>query len=407
MYQYRKPPKYPEVKAYNNTSNVADRNAIVISWIHTLPEYTAADAGPPPITTEKRRREQQQPIGSLALIEEAPRPSLSSLSIPSCASSPKNQMLNLRLYEPVIEFNALDLNALPRAARELVSSIIEIGSSQDILPHAVKSTIMEAVDAQDPMPRLWRYAFKSAADDEADALLPGRIPAFGEVERICRQAREWQQYDHEEVSWNCTVHGRLLELIFQDENGQLYDDPNDLCAKTTQFNRLAPTATVSHIDFVPIGTRPLVPRIKTKESGVHWQDAQLQIGIWHAAQWAFLRWAATNKLQRGRIDEGGKGGGSVKVPQGQEEGHDAFEAKVLSVMSDLGFIPGIIIQGHRWHLVLSTYENRKAKLWTDRQFGSTQTCLESYSIIAGMRRLMAWERDVYMPWFKSNILDNI
>lgn len=97
-----------------------------------------------------------------------------------------------RLSEPNLEFKALDLDALPPAARELVSTMAEIGSNQEILPHDLKSSIMEHVNARDPMPRLWRYAFKYAEDDQADSQLPGRIPPFQEVERICRRAKEYQ-----------------------------------------------------------------------------------------------------------------------------------------------------------------------------------------------------------------------
>ncbi|KAI0410581.1 hypothetical protein F5X98DRAFT_359240 [Xylaria grammica] len=461
---------------------MSDRNAVITSWIRSLPENVAQDTSSPSITTKKRKRRQQQltsppaSTASIASVEEAdhnemmpstpkkrrrtsaadpdstPRPGLPGGSTPSLsssipshpsshtssrASSPKKQMLSLRLHEPVLEFNALDLNALPPTARELLSTMTEIGSNQDILPHALKSSVMEAVTAHDPMPRLWRYAFKSAADDEADALLPGRIPAFHEVERICRKANECQQYDHEEASWNCTVHAHLLELTLEDENGRLCDEfdamicttarlhPSwkpiwspgkmiDLCvyhastdealrAKITQFSRLTPTGTVNHTDFYPVSGRPLVVSIETKKPGVHWEAAQLQIGIWHAAQWAFLRWAVADKLRRQGVHDEEQGGGGSAA---QEAEHNATEAKVLSALSELGFIPGVIVQGHRWHLVLSTYEDRKTKLWADRQFGSTQTCLESYSVIAGIRRLIAWARDIYMPWFKSHILDN-
>ncbi|KAJ2973201.1 hypothetical protein NUW58_g8995 [Xylaria curta] len=379
----------------------------------------------------------------------------------SRASSPKKQMLKLRLYEPILEFNALDLNVLPPAARELVSTMTEIGSNQDILPYGLKSSTMECVNFCDPMPRLWRYAFKCAEDDRADALLPGRIPGFHDVEKICRKANECQQYDHEEVSWNCSVHARLLELVLEDEQGRLRDEFNamicttarlypvwkpmyspgkmidicvyhlssqdeDLRAKILQLSRLTPTGTVNYTDFYPISTRPLVLSIETKKPGVHWEAAQLQIGIWHAAQWAFLRWAVANKLQRQSIKNKEQfGESSLNTSQAQEEErgekqrseqggeqqdeqgdeHDDTETEVLSVISKLGFIPGVIVQGHRWHLVLSTYEDRKTKLWADRQFGSTQTCLETYSVVAGIRRLTEWARDTYIPWFKANVLD--
>ncbi|KAI1418946.1 hypothetical protein F5Y12DRAFT_359200 [Xylaria sp. FL1777] len=371
--------------------------------------------------------------GSIYLSESISMPSSSA---PSGASSPKKQMLNLRLSDPAIEINPLRLDELPAVARELVIAMEEIGCNHDILPHALEPTIMEHVEARDLVPRRWRHSFKPPA--EADTL-PGRIPAFEEVERICRKASESQQHSYEEVAWNCRVHLRLLESILEDRDGHQCDDFNamncttarphralkpiwspakmidlcvyastdqraDLSAKMTEFCRLTPTATVNHTDFVPIATRPLVLSIETKKPDVHWDAAQLQIGIWHASQWAFLRWAVADKLRRQRqrteVDV------EIPPPPTQED-QDEFKAKVLLILSDLGFIPAVIVQGHRWHLVLSTYEgeSRKTKLWADRQFGTTQTCLETYSIIAGVRQLTAWARDVYMPWFQTNVLD--
>lgn len=92
------------------------------------------------------------------------------------------------------------------------------------------------------------------------------------------------------------------------------------------------------------------------------------------------------------------------MPQTDEE-QEEFRRDKLAVLSSLGVIPGIIIQGHRWHLVLSTYESGKTKLWADHQFGTTQSCLEIYAVVADMRQLTGWARDVYMPWLKANILD--
>ncbi|KAI0530082.1 hypothetical protein GGR58DRAFT_518758 [Xylaria digitata] len=427
----------------------------IISWIHSLP----AHAGSPPKGSRKRKRAQRQqhltsPPDSDEMtstpkkrrfdsaddagdLDITPRPgadgsvSLSDTgsSIPSGASSPRKQMLDLRLRDPGVEINALDPNALPAAARRLVTAMEDIGHRLEILPHALESIIMEDVKARDLARHQWRHSFKPP--EEVDGL-PGRIPTFKEVEKVCRKASECQQYSHEEASWNSQVHLRLLDGIFEGPDGQcndfnamscttarlhrafkpiwsptkmidicVYASTNqcaDLGAKISDFSRITPTATVNHTDFAPIGTRPLLLSIETKKPGVHWDAAQFQIGIWHASQWAFLRWAVAAKIRRQRIE------GEAEAPQTQKE-QDELEAKALSIVSSLEFIPSVIVQGHRWHLVLSTYEGGKTKLWADRQFGTTQTCLETYSIIAGMRQLTAWAKDVYLPWFKTNVLD--
>ncbi|KAH6999271.1 hypothetical protein EDB80DRAFT_583949 [Ilyonectria destructans] len=80
------------------------------------------------------------------------------------------------------------------------------------------------------------------------------------------------------------------------------------------------------------------------------------------------------------------------------------DTRVDAALSHLGFIPGIIVQGHKWLFVLSTREGQKTILWTERQFGSTQSILEVYQIVAGLRELAAWARDVYIPWFQEHVL---
>ena len=45
---------------------------------------------------------------------------------------------------------------------------------------------------------------------------------------------------------------------------------------------------VNNTDFEFISAHPLLLSIETKKPGVHWDKAQLQMGLWHAAQWSFF-----------------------------------------------------------------------------------------------------------------------
>lgn len=75
-----------------------------------------------------------------------------------------------------------------------------------------------------------------------------------------------------------------------------------------------------------------------------------------------------------------------------------------AALSHLPFIPCIIIHGHRWLFVLSTRSGEKTLLWTERQFGSTQSRLEVYQVVAGLRELAKWTPDVYLPWLQNYVL---
>lgn len=182
--------------------------------------------------------------------------------------------------------------------------------------------------------------------------------------------------------------GRMIDVCIYAS----LDQNQELRASMADFCMTAPTATVNHTDFEPLQLCPLVLGIGTRKPGVEWDRAQVQIGIWHASQWAFLRWALGRKLLKQR------------VAKGADEGEEEFQAEERAVLSKLGFIPGIIVQGNRWHLVISTYNEGKTTLWAEWVFGTTKSLMDIYSVIAGVRRLTAWARDTYIPWFKENVL---
>lgn len=166
--------------------------------------------------------------------------------------------------------------------------------------------------------------------------------------------------------------------------------------------RQTPTSSVNHTDFAPLQLSPIVLSIETKKSGKDLDTAQLQMGIWHAAKWSFLRPAVLLSLQARQAQstpDESTPSAAQNLQQQQEQ-----ERQVDEALARLGFLPGVIVQGHKWMLVLSTREHLKTVLWVEQQFGSTHRILETYQVIAGLRELAAWGRDTYLPWFRENIL---
>lgn len=189
-------------------------------------------------------------------------------------------------------------------------------------------------------------------------------------------------------------------------------------ARLRQFSHRSPTQTVNHTDFEFLSAHPLLLSIETKKPGVHWD----KMGLWHAAQWSFFEWAVGERLAQQaanderEVDNEGEATGEDDSGQDIEEDENGMEGlsaqerwikkRKRIVLSNLGFLPGIIVQSHRWHLVLSTYdsETRKTTLWADHQFGTTMRHLGIFPTIAGLRRLTAWARDVFLPWFEANVI---
>lgn len=185
----------------------------------------------------------------------------------------------------------------------------------------------------------------------------------------------------------------------------------DWTARVEAFSRRSPTLTVNHTDFAALASRPIMFSIVTTKPGVDWDMAQLQMGAWHAAQWKFLAWAVGQKLARQATEhevktEPDEGNEAHKGddPKAQVQG---VEAKKAAALAELGFLPGIIVQGHQWHLVLSTFDAKSGKttLWADQLFGTTQGPLAIYATVASVRRLTGWATDVYLRWLAAHVLD--
>ncbi|KAF5643522.1 uncharacterized protein FTJAE_3322 [Fusarium tjaetaba] len=378
----------------------------VASWLASLPdEYTpspsealsktpkrkAALPSPPTSdsmegTTPKRRR----------LIDPDRTPRAANLPPPSLTGS-----------------SASWSESAPPVISNLLDTIQEIGSRIEILPADKKSAILDSPFLKEQNARLWRFAFK-----EGDDTLPGRVPLPEEIVQICNYARHCHDTNHEEAAWNMEVHHRLLQAILREPDAStaaslnftscttarphrrfvpysstakmvdfcLYLNPTDAPALQA-LGRQTPTLTVNHTDFAPLQLSPIVLSIETKRPGKELDAAQLQMGVWHAAQWSFLRSVI----------------GLTPQPLTAEEEIQRNQ-KANEVLGQLGYIPGIIVQGHRWLFVFSTLEGDKTVLWTERQFGTTQSILDTYAVVAGIRELARWARDVYVPWFRANVL---
>lgn len=154
-------------------------------------------------------------------------PSSSASEASSAAGTPstRKQLMNLQLSSSGVTYKVLEVDNPPDAAKELVNTLEDIGRAHGILPGTLKSDIKEKLHDLDLDFRKWRYSF-TPMEEKDD--LPGRIPSFEEVFKVHRKAKECQEYNHEEASWNSQVHLRLLEYIFEDPSSGQCDDYNAL-----------------------------------------------------------------------------------------------------------------------------------------------------------------------------------
>jgi hypothetical protein len=127
--------------------------------------------------------------------------------------------------------------------------------------------------------------------------------------------------------------------------------------------RLRPGQSINHTSLGNFCKHPIALSIETKRPGEQGDNATLQLGTWHSAQWRSL------------------------------------------CKRSIQFLPGLIVQGHVWQFVASILdENGKSMLLQTVHLGSTDTEIGAYSLIVGLERLRRWIKDEYWPAFVASML---
>lgn len=154
-----------------------------------------------------------------------------------------------------------------------------------------------------------------------------------------------------------------------------FGDGDSTAVDTTR--QLMPDASINHTDFYPLRRRPIALSIKSKTTGNQLLEAEVQVGVWLAAQWRLLESHA---------------GRPVLDPE-------VATNPVAAVLPP--FLPAVIIQGHDWHFVAATRAGECTTLWVKQTFGSSETVLGVYKIVCVLRYLAHWIEQYYWPSFRQ------
>ncbi|SCO88953.1 uncharacterized protein FRV6_13081 [Fusarium oxysporum] len=110
----------------------------------------------------------------------------------------------------------------------------------------------------------------------------------------------------------------------------------------------------------PLCDKPIAISIETKKTGEDWEKAKLQMEVWMAAHWQFLR--NLIKLRQRAAKELS----SIR----QAEGDLTSNPEKTWQLPD--FMPGIIVQGDDWHLIITTPEGEKTIFWQKKSLSIIQ-----------------------------------
>lgn len=125
----------------------------------------------------------------------------------------------------------------------------------------------------------------------------------------------------EHVPWRTS--GKMIDYVMCIEPNNDGSDPLGIDQAIKALRRSHPYQVVNHTDFLALRERPICVSIETKRRGRGQDGAELQVGIWHAAQWHFLAQQAGDGCAR------------------------------------LEYLLAIVVQGHECSFTATTYEDGK------------------------------------------------
>jgi hypothetical protein len=181
------------------------------------------------------------------------------------------------------------------------------------------------------------------------------------------------------------------------------------------------------MNVIGLQHQPVAIGIETKKPSEGFEVAKLQMGVWQAAHWAFLRTLIQTQqenekmrtLQKHVEEQSLATTKEVEVdeqfsqqpetqsfvePLLQPEETEAEPSNSDSRFNLPEFLPGIIINGHEWWLTISTFENSRVQFYEKKALGSTKDTKEIYKLICALQILRQWMEESYWPWLKELVL---
>ncbi|KAJ0160333.1 hypothetical protein CTA2_8148 [Colletotrichum tanaceti] len=326
-------------------------------------------------------------------IERISTPSITSTSTTSSrTSSPSKQLKRLAL-EPdgfVHRMMSRSRTHLPASLASLKAELKAINDGFRLLPHTKRA---EFVDFDIP-----DHAFLAETDPDPDGI---RYPSRDTVAWLFDQAEECEINSHGEPSWNTELHLPMMEWALRpDRRRGLVDytyctgaqvaksykprrSPSnmiDFCMvirppdESPEAHRIdavryrRPDVTINHTDHGILCKSPIAVSFETKRPGADIEKATVQMGTWHAAQW------------RGIFRD-------------------------LTRPPALEFLPGVVISGHTWTFVASTFENGKCVYYSGAELGKTSDEIGIIKVLIALQHLASWAQNTYWPAFKFDLLD--
>ncbi|KAG9494891.1 hypothetical protein J7337_013120 [Fusarium musae] len=360
--------------------------------------------------------------------EKTPRPlrsvhlpsdtsSMSSASGRSGASSPRKQLAVMALSSHGVETRAMsDPSGLPPSLAEMRTKLLQFSRGRGILGENGLESIQDETAARALHPDMAAmYEDKefccSARRDEL-----GVTPSPEDVVYILECAGDCLRMGRSEAAWNHEVHFPLLCLALRNRSKGAFQrlvnvtscssasiipdyrirfapdkkidfcvyldphhDPNDsnIASTVDTVRARLPGLSINPTDDLSLLSNPIAIPIETKRPGEGLDTANLQVATFLTAHLTLLQ----------RLVDAGA---SVPVDDGD----------TAPSVDDLGFLPGLIVQGNTWNFIAASRQDSRTIIWSETSLGSTGDIFGIYQIVASLQLLRRWVDTTYWPWLR-------
>ncbi|KAI3574027.1 hypothetical protein IWW34DRAFT_752991 [Fusarium oxysporum f. sp. albedinis] len=313
----------------------------------------------------------------------------------SNASSPTKQQRNASLQETGYKSFSFTNHPdwQPEQLTKLRMELEKINNGEKIISDEIKSQFDGC--------NIPNFAFFDK--DNPPATANWRYPDADFVDDILERAALCLDEGEGESSWNVDVHAPILRWIFpsrpqskllhyrycpsativpgfkpQNAPSQMVDfcivvrpqEDTPAQAIIDDLCNYRPDKTINHTDWGNLSKDPIAISIETKKHGENWTKAVHQMGTWHSAQWRSLY----------------------------------YDRKGIP-FSGITFLPGIIVQGHKWMFVATVRHDGKAVLFQNVAIGDTETKFGIFKLLVSLQCLHRWIEREYWPAFQKDILE--
>ncbi|KAF9776992.1 hypothetical protein IL306_004749 [Fusarium sp. DS 682] len=336
-------------------------------------------------------------------------------------------------YTPAVMLPEIKVEPMSQVSlHTLLTRIEDICAGCNILPTSARN-LMNATCAMPMYKQDWGWAAHGLtsdihySDERRDF---GAEPRPTCVQRILHQAAFCAEACAPVSDWNIEVVQKILEVSLREENGsgsQLVDFRSstnstvmlDYCKEHAMSQRpidfsvyiepnldtnpriphiiealqkKLPKGMFNHMNLTTLAQRPVAFHIRTfKQSNL----PAVQEDIWFPARWEFLQ-----RLLRMRYDAMRTLAKWIQQMPDEPLYRNLLAGSQLSLPE---FLPGVVVKGHEWYLVIS--EPKRHRFSREILIGETTCPMGVYKIVNALQVLQHWAANEYWEWMRRLLLD--